>query len=316
MTGDLAPIIGANIKAARSSARFSQAALARRSGVSRTQIVKMEAGQTVPPLDEAMRIADVLRVPIQQLLTGKDSPPSDLKGIAHELYQLGIHDLVVSDAVVPGAFRRAEQIIAIALRGDRPEVRILEAMPYVLSRQRIHVKLALAFAELYDPRIRTRLAWLSDVALALSRLGSLSLTPEIESSLERITRVVKKPKNPDGLGNPGEGPHSPVWKRWNVSYSGDMASFKDRVKKLSADVRITAIRLTGASREETLDRVGKLQNEIDEVTTSHTREEFDDLKRRIGIVEGGNKAATAKRLAAKAAGKLPEKDTKQTDAEE
>lgn len=226
--------IGANLNAARSYAKLTQAALARRTGISRTQIVKMEAGQTIPQLDEAVLLADTLHIPIQQFLSGKTRPAANLKGIAHELYELGIRDLVVSDAAVPGAFRRPEQVICLALRGDRPEIRILEAMPYVLSRHRLNVKLTLAFADLYDPRVKTRIAWLSDVTLTIARKGTLSVAPDVEQSLERITASVKKPKVPDGLGHPSEGPLSPVWRRWNITYAGTLKSFAERSSPFSA----------------------------------------------------------------------------------
>jgi len=76
MTDGFAVATGANIKSARINVRLTQAALSRRSGVGRSQIVKMEAGQVIPQLDEAVRIADVLHVPIQSLLTGKTGLPS------------------------------------------------------------------------------------------------------------------------------------------------------------------------------------------------------------------------------------------------
>ena len=70
-----------------------------------SQIVKMEACQAMPQLDEAVRLVEALHVPLQHLLTGKSRPATDLKGIAYELHDLGIRDFVVSDAAVPGAWR-------------------------------------------------------------------------------------------------------------------------------------------------------------------------------------------------------------------
>jgi len=224
--------IGANLEAARLFEKMTQAALARRTGISRTQIVKMEAGQTVPRLDEAVRLADALHVPVQQFLNGKKRPGANLNGIAHELFQLGIRDLVVSDAAVPGAFRRPEQVISLALRGERPEVRILEAMPYVFSRHRLNARLSLAFADLYDQRVKVRMAWLCDVTLTIARKGTLSIAPDVEQALERLTTSVKKPKVPDGVGHPSEGSLSPVWRRWNITYSGNMAAFEARIRSL------------------------------------------------------------------------------------
>ncbi len=234
MMDSFAATTGANIKSAGISVRFTQAALSRRSGISRSQIVKMEAGRVIPQLDEAVRIADVLHIPIQRLLTGKTKPSVGLNGIAHELHNLGITDLVVSDAEVPGAFRRSEQVIALALSGDRPEVRIVEAIPYVLSQTKLHVRLAISFAELYDPRVKYRLAWLSDVTLVLARKGIVAIAPDVERPLERLTKTVKKPETRDDLGSPGTRPKSPIWRRWNMDYSGTLQEFAERARLLDA----------------------------------------------------------------------------------
>ncbi len=226
--------VGANVRSARLSADLTQTELARRSGVSRTQIVKMEAGRIFPQLDEAIRLADALHVPIQRLISGRNRQSEELKGIAQELYGLGIRDFIVAGATVSGAFRRPEQVLALALRGDRPEARIVEAIPFVLSRNRIHVRLTLAFADLYDPRVKSRLAWLSDLTITLARLGTLTMVPEVERRLEKLIKSVKKPEVPDDLGSPEEGRLSPIWRRWNVTYSGSIKAFQSRAGELSA----------------------------------------------------------------------------------
>ena len=226
--------VGANIKSARISERLTQNALAGRSGVSRSQIAKMEAGKIMPQFDEAVRLADALHVSLQKFVTGRDSQGAKLKGIAHELYRLGIRDLIVSDAAVPGAFRLPEQVIALALQGDRPEARIVEAMPFVLSKHRLNPKLALAFSELADPRNEARLAWLCDLTLTIARRGILAMTPEVERPLERIAKIVKKPVEIDDLGSPGNGLTSPIWRRWNINYSGKLDDFILRVQSLAA----------------------------------------------------------------------------------
>ena len=90
----------------------------------------------------------------------------------------------------------------MAVQGDRPEPRIVEALPFVLARRRFNVPLILAFAKIYDPRVRHRLAWLSDVTLALSRLASFPIELRSEKQLSEIIRAGSKPTEPDSLGHP------------------------------------------------------------------------------------------------------------------
>ena len=89
-------------------------------------------------------------MPMERVTTGRWRPKSDLRGIAFELYQLGIRDLEVAGAFVPGAFRLPEQILVIALQGDQPEPRVVEAVPSILARRRLKVPLTEAFADYYD----------------------------------------------------------------------------------------------------------------------------------------------------------------------
>lgn len=224
---------GANLSHARVSAGLTQQGLATRSGVNRVSIAKIELGQSIAGIDDVVRLAGALSVPIQKLITGTYRPPSDLAGIAAELHALGVRDLVVSSPIVPGAFRRREEVLVLALRGDRPEVRVIEALPYVLARHPWNVGLVRAFARTYDPRVQVRLAWLSEVTQILGGRGNFTIKSEAVLSLGRLTRLVRKPKNPDDLGHPGTGPAPPVWKRWNITYGGGIAEFRSRAADLA-----------------------------------------------------------------------------------
>lgn len=222
-----------NLYEARIKAKITQSALSRRANVNRTKIVRMEVGKYVPQLDEALRLAQALKVPLQQFLTGKTRPSIGLKGIAFELYQLGIRDYVVNDAVVPGAFRRPEQVVVLALRGDRPETRLVDAMPLVLATNTLNVRLTLAYAKLHDRRVLVRLAWLSDVTLALARLSTFPVQLRTQEELEKFTKLVKRPDGPDSLGYPAANRSSPLWRRWNITYGGAMDDFLTRVRELA-----------------------------------------------------------------------------------
>ncbi|QVL30762.1 helix-turn-helix transcriptional regulator [Telmatocola sphagniphila] len=226
---------GEILKEERLRAGLTQAGLARQSQVHRLKIVRIETAEYSPVWEELLQLAAALRVPIQKFITGKTRPPGGLKGIAQELYQLGIKDYVVEGALVPGAFRRIEEVIALVLRGDRPDSRIVDALPLVLANQELNIGLAFAFAKLYDRRVRVRLAWLCDVTIALSRLPDFPIPISYPEVLEKITKRVKKPTEPDDLGLAGkQRVSSPIWRRWNITYAGTMESFQIRLRELTA----------------------------------------------------------------------------------
>jgi transcriptional regulator with XRE-family HTH domain len=233
MNKNNAALFGTNLKKARISENLSQSGLARQSDVTRTKIVRIEAGGYIPRLDESCRLAAALKIPLQQLITGKKSPSVGLKGIAFELYQLGIRDYVVEGATAPGAFRRREQVVVLALKGDKPETRLVEAMPVLLATHTLCVGLALAFANVHDRRVRARLAWLSDVTLSLSRLSTFPFPLQTQEQLEKLTRAVRRPAESDNLGYPAKGLGSPLWRRWNITYNGTINRFLERAQELA-----------------------------------------------------------------------------------
>ena len=113
--------LGSFLTAARlEDRRLSQAELAARCALSQTQVSYFEVGQRWPTLSQILRIASALDVSIQRLMTGSDRPGIQLSDIAIELRHLGIADLWVKDAAVPGAFRPAEEVIALAVSGQEP----------------------------------------------------------------------------------------------------------------------------------------------------------------------------------------------------
>lgn len=197
----------------------------------------MEAGQTIPRLDEAVRLAEVLKVPLEFLTTGRFTAPYDLPGIAIELYRLGIRDLVVSEPRVPGTFRHKEEVLFLSLAGERPDPRVIEAIPYLLLLRHFLPRLVAGFARVYDERVLPRLAWLSEIALALVEVKSMPRVPFLgleaargsaPSYLYALIDEGEKATTPDSLGYPRSGHFSPIWKRWNITYAGTMDDFLRR----------------------------------------------------------------------------------------
>ena len=129
---------------------------------------------------------------------------------------------------MPGAFRRPEQIVPLALRGDNPDPRVVEAIPFVLARQPLVVPLTLAFADFYDSRIRARLAWLSKITLVLEQSNRFPIAIESERQLSAFIRRATKPDKPDSLGHPSRQKPPPIWARWNITYAGTLDDFYKR----------------------------------------------------------------------------------------
>jgi hypothetical protein len=96
----------------------------------------------------------------------------------------------------------------------------------------LNVWLTLAYANIHDRRVRVRLAGLSDVTLALSRLSSFPVPLRTQEELEKFTKKVKKPTEPDSLGYPASTRLSPLWRRWNIIYGGTMDDFLKRAREL------------------------------------------------------------------------------------
>jgi transcriptional regulator with XRE-family HTH domain len=220
---------GANLRNARLGAGLSQSQLAKAARVPRHRLIRVEQDNSVLNLAEATQIATVLKMPLQRLATGLWGSGSDLGSIAFELYHLGIRDLEVSAPRVPGAFRVAEQVVALALRGDQPEPRVIEAIPFVLARKKLQVSLTIAFAARYDQRIRTRLAWLSDITITLAKLSRFPIQIMNPEQLRRFVQRGVRPSHPDSLGHPCENKSPPIWERWNITYAGDMSDFMRRI---------------------------------------------------------------------------------------
>jgi transcriptional regulator with XRE-family HTH domain len=227
--------LGANLLAVRLDRGYSQVKLARECKLAQTQVSLFETGRRLPSLDQFVRLARALDVPLQRLLTGADRQGVGIKDLAVELRGLGAVDLWVVDAAVPGAARRPEEVIALAVSGGSPDPRVVETLPALLSWNEIHP--AILRAHGIVTRTTYRLAWLADVALAVHRQkgfpGGCRRAP-----LERFLKTVKSPSPGaawDDLGRPSKSlPPSPLWRRWKVSYGATADDFERRARELTA----------------------------------------------------------------------------------
>jgi transcriptional regulator with XRE-family HTH domain len=229
--------LGGNIATARRARRMSQAELAARCSLTQGTISSIETGNGRPSLDHFFRIARALEVPLQRLISGSDRPGADPAEIAVQLRDMGVADLWVREAPIPGAFRRPEEVIASAVRGAAPDPRILSALPAVLAWNEWDRVLLKAFARRAGARRRAvyRLAWLADIALAIDRRRGFPGGCR-RDQLEEFLRSVPRPRGPDwdGLGRPmAEEPKSPLWRRWRNNFDATLDEFEQRAVHLA-----------------------------------------------------------------------------------
>ena len=227
--------LGANLRLARLERGFSQDGLARECKLTQAQVSLFEAGRRLPSLDQFVRLARALDVPLQRLLGGADRPGTRLKDLAVELRRLGAVDLWVADAVVPGAARRPEEVIALAVSGSSPDPRVVETVPALLSWNEVNPPILRAHG--IATRTTYRLAWLADVALAIERQKGFPGGCH-RGQLERFVKIIRVPPqgaSRDDLGRPAEGaPTSPVWRRWKIGYGAKLDDFSLRAASLRA----------------------------------------------------------------------------------
>src|SRR5437763_11781218 len=107
--------ISKRLRTARLEKGLTQAALAERCRLQRQQITYFERGTRIPSLDQLLRFAQALDLPLQRFLSGGDRPGGGVRDLAIELRNLGLIDLWVDKPLVPGAFRRPEEIVALAV---------------------------------------------------------------------------------------------------------------------------------------------------------------------------------------------------------
>ena len=207
--------------------------MADRCRLAQAQISYFESERRRPTLDQPLRIARALDVSIQKLIGGSDRPGTQFGDVAFELRHLGIADLWVEGALIPGAFRHAEEVIALSVSAPEPDPRLIEAIPAVLAWNEIDPVLLRAYGLTSGTRTVWRMAWLADLVLAIDRQGGFPGGCE-SVLLDRFTRIIRPPgtaRTWDSLGHPmASAAKSPLWKRWKINYDASLDEFKSRAE--------------------------------------------------------------------------------------
>lgn len=229
--------LGKWLLTARTQQGFTQKELATRSKTTQARVSQIEQGLILPTLPQLIRLARALSLPLQWFLNGSTGPGSEVPEIALELQRLGVVDLLIPGAVVPGAFRPTEQVIALAVSGNQPEPRIIEAIPSVLAWNRWSPTVLRAYSRRSDPRAGIRLAWLADVALTIHRTdgfpGGCPQRRELEAYVRWWSKRPTQPTREDDLGRSAAGDAlPPVSKRWKIRYGAPLSAFAERARLL------------------------------------------------------------------------------------
>ena len=212
--------------------------LAIRAGISQPRVSGIEKGEMLPTLPQLIRLARALAVPIQWFLSGSVTPGTEVTEIALQLQWLKIVDLFVPEHLVPGAFRPTEEVLALTVRGNQPNPRIIEAIPAVLAWNRWSCSRLREYSRPRGSKASIRLAWLADVALTIHRTigfpGGCPQFHNLESYVESLSRATNLSLTNDDLGRPGdEEKLPPVSKRWRIGYDAPLSTFIDRARHLN-----------------------------------------------------------------------------------
>jgi transcriptional regulator with XRE-family HTH domain len=218
---------------ARSWRGLTQKQLAERCGLHQSILSRIESGKRDATFREAVKLANALHVPLEWFVTGNDRPGTSLPDLAAELWHLGIVDLVVPHARVPGTYRPQEEVLALAVGTERPEPRVIEALPAVLAWNRWRPGVLEAFARVTHPKTLTRLAWLTEITLLLERTGGFPGGLRSADDLTELLTKVDRPHEPDDLGQPGGPvPDHRAWKYWRITYAVELSAFRERAETL------------------------------------------------------------------------------------
>ncbi len=218
---------------ARNWRELTQKQLAERCGLHPSVLSRIESGKREASLRETVQLAEALHVPLEWFVTGKDRPGITLPDIAAELWQLGIVDLIVPQARVPGTYRPGEEVLALAIGTERPEPRVIEALPAVLAWNRWRPAVLEAFARVTHPKALTRLGWLTEITFLLERTGGFPGGLVWADGLAEFLTKVDRPHEPDDLGQPGgPAPDHRAWKYWRITYAVELSAFRERAERL------------------------------------------------------------------------------------
>jgi len=225
------------LRKARRNRGLSQQTLSEITQIQRPDITRFELAKRWPTFPQLLRIAKALQIPLQWFLTGAERPGNELEDIAIQLKRLGVVDLFVPQEQVPCVFRSNEEVLVLAVRGANPDPRVIEAIPAILAWHKWNNRLLKAYIFDY-PETEARIGWLADVVLSIHRHRRFPGGISQEKSLQKIAMQFRPANVADSLGKPlpSEAQHTPIWKRWNITYAGTLDDFFARARRIHEEL--------------------------------------------------------------------------------
>jgi transcriptional regulator with XRE-family HTH domain len=223
-------------------------ALAGRTGVSVSSLVRFESDRAVPSFGDVCIIAQRLGWPLLYFAVGAERTGDDTRAVAAQLRFWGLRDVHAAEAVLLGEVRPLEELLADAAAG-KINLRLLEALPALLLRNRFEPEELISHGE--SRGTLSRLGWLSDIASHVSeRLPPSYSLPDSKRRLDAIEKAAAR-KLPAGTGldtvdylgvvsvSSSRESRDRVWKssppltrRWKIACDITLDAFVDRARSL------------------------------------------------------------------------------------
>jgi transcriptional regulator with XRE-family HTH domain len=226
--------LGERLRQHRRAAGWNQERLAAAIEVDRSLVSRWESGTREPGLWELVRAARSLGVPVSTLVTGSSELPGGPDTVWRELGARGAPYLSAGTSPL-WALRPLYESVAEAL--VHPDPRVIELLPGLLLLGDVPARGIAGLCT--DWGIERRLGWVADVAVTLSAAGTLQAPAPRARALTTILELIPRPAAADpldslGFPSPAPGRLPPVFKRWRISYAGNLQRFTAAAEELAA----------------------------------------------------------------------------------
>lgn len=224
---------GERLRRHRKLAGWNQEGLARALSVDRSLISRWESGSRKPGLWEVVRAARALGVPVSALVVGSEGLVGGTDVVWQEIAARGAPFLATGTSPL-WALRAVQESVADALL--HPEPRVIDYLPGLLLIEDFPPRALWGLCA--DWGVERRLGWIADLALGLTREGGIPRHPPRTRALLHLLELCSRPdpdEEPDSLGFPATEPGGlpPVFKRWRISYDGELERFGVAAKELT-----------------------------------------------------------------------------------
>jgi len=233
VTSNRQAAFGARLRRHRKLAGWNQQQLAEALSVDRSLVSRWESGDREPGLWDAVGVASALGVPLSTLVVGSAGLPGGTEVVWRELAFRGAP--VLSTGSVPlWALRTLQESVADALL--HPDPRLIDHLPGLLLLEAFPPRSL--WGTCADWGVERRLGWIADVALWLARSSDIAKPAAQSRLLNEVIRLCPQsgPDDaPDSLGFPAAEPERlpPVFKRWGITYDGELIRFEAAARALA-----------------------------------------------------------------------------------